>query len=161
ASQLYLGLRNSGWGGLFAYSQADDDTFRNAVPFSALAGILATTTWPFTASDAVSSAFRDSFIGAYGEIPGPIEAATYALVNLLAAAINRPGELQSNLSQLDNIRGVQGLLHPAQLPRGETSNNAAVVQLGEFGAPQVEARFEGNQEISGAQPTQQPGPIAT
>ncbi len=166
ASQLYNGLRNNGWTGLFAYNQAEADGFRNAVPFNQLRDIISTTSWPFTASDEVSKNFRDNFIGAYGQIPNAVAASGYDAITMLAAAINRPGELQTNLAQLDNIRGVQGVLHPAQLARGETGNNAAVVQLGEFGAPQVKARFEDSQRVSLDQPiapsaTLAPAPTAT
>ena len=60
--------------------------------------------------------------------------------------------MQTNLAQLDNIIGVQGMLSPAQLQKGETSNNVAVVQLGEFGAPQVVARFAGSQRLDANAP---------
>lgn len=148
ASQLYNGLRNNGWTGLFAYNQADDPIFRNAVPFQFLRDIISTTTWAFTSADPASTTFRDKFIRGFGQLPGPIEAASYDAINLLSAAINKPGELQSNLAQLDNIAGVQGTLRPAQLVRGETGNNVAVVQSGEFGAPIVLARFAGNERLS-------------
>lgn len=163
AALLYNTLRESGFTGLFAYNQVDNPLFREAVPFDQLRDIVSTTSWPFTASDEASVRFRDSFIRAYGEIPGPIEAAAYDGITLLAAAINRPGELLTNLTQLDNLQGVQGLLHPAQLPRGETNTNAAVVRLGAFGAPEVMARYEGGQKVSVDAPIPTPtaAPTAT
>ncbi len=148
AATLYTTLRESGFTGLFAYNHVDDPIFRQGVPFQQLRDIVSTTTWPFTASDSAGIRFRDNFIRAYGEIPGPIEAAAYDGIILLAAAINLPGELVTNLSQLDNIQGIQGLLRPAQLTRGETNTNAAVVQLGAFGAPEVMARYENGQKVS-------------
>lgn len=148
AATLYNSLRQSGFSGLFAYNQVDDPLFREFVPFDQLRDIISTTTWPFTASDEASLRFRDNFIRAYGEIPDAVAASAYDGISLLAAAIARPGELVSNLSQLDNIQGVQGALRPIQLTRGETSTNAAVVQLGPFGAPEVIARYENGQKVS-------------
>jgi ABC-type branched-subunit amino acid transport system substrate-binding protein len=158
ASTLYNTLRSSGWPGLFAYNQAESNTFRDEIPKEQLNGIISTTTWPFTAPDSASENFLLSYVRTYGEIPGPIEAASYDSVLLLAEAIGRPGELQANLAALDNIIGVQGLLRPAQLSRGETTNYVAVIQLGEFGAPEVLARYAGNQRVDIAQPV---GPIPT
>jgi len=146
AGKLIAGLREAGYTGQFVYNQADDPIFRSSSQ-GEYAGTFAATTWPYTAQDEASILFRDSYIQLYGELPGAIEAASYDSILLLAAAINRPGELQANLAQLDNIEGVQGSLVPAQLQRGETSNNVAVVQVGEFGAPQVIARFAGNERL--------------
>ncbi len=146
AGSLLAGLRSSGYTGQFVYNQADDPAFRNT-PGLDLAGTFSATTWPFTAEDEAAVSFRDSYVQLYGELPGSTEAASYDAIKLLSAAINLPGELQTNLTQLDNVNGVQGSLQPAHLQKGETSNNVAVVQLGEFGAPQVVARFAGNQRL--------------
>lgn len=158
AAALYNSLRQNGWTGTFAYNQVDAAAFRENVPFDQLRGIIATTTWPFTAADAASDDFRDNFIRAYGEVPGALEAASYDAVTLLAAAIGQPGDLLSNLTRLDNIAGVQGALRPARLTRGETGTNAAVVKLGDFGAPEVLARYEGGQKLADVT---QPIPTAT
>jgi ABC-type branched-subunit amino acid transport system substrate-binding protein len=147
AGKLLTSLRDAGYGGIFAYNQVDDVAFRDTALRVNLDGIYATTTWPYTASDEASSIFRDNFVRLFGTLPGPIEAASYDAIGLLAAAINRPGELQTNLAQLNNLEGVQGLLRPAQLQSGETSDNVAVVQLGSLGAAQVVARFGVNQRL--------------
>jgi branched-chain amino acid transport system substrate-binding protein len=152
AGKLLSSLRTSGFKGQFVYNQADDATFQEAAGNNVV-GTIAATTWPFTAEDENGRGFRDKYIQLYGKIPGAIEAASYDSITLLSAAINKPGELQTNLTQLDNINGVQGTLSPAQLQKGETSNNVAVVQLGEFGAPQIVARFAGNQRLETNQPT--------
>ncbi len=157
ASTLYTTLREAGWQGIFAYDQIDDENFRNAVPFEQLSGILSVTTWPFTAVDEASDRFLGNFIRAFGTVPGPVEAATYDSVYVLAQAIGRPGELITNLPQLDNISGVQGLLRPAQLSRGEISNNVAIVQIGGLGAPRVVARYAGGVRL----PDDQPGTAST
>ncbi len=146
AGKLLSDLRAAGFRGQFVYNQADEAAFRTTAGKD-IAGTFASITWPFTAEDENGRAFRDKFIQLYGNIPGPIEASSYDAVTLLGAAINRPGELQTNLTQLDNVVGVQGTLRPAQLPKGETSDNVAVVQYGEFGSPQILARFAGNQRL--------------
>src|SRR5690606_16413462 len=79
----------------------------------------------------------------FGRIPDAIAAAGYDSVNLLAIAIGQPGDLRTNLQRLDNVQGVQGLLRPAALSPGETSNTVAVVRINEYGAPQVAARYAG------------------
>lgn len=144
---LYNDLRTAGFSGLFAYYRADDPQFRGFVPANQLTGVIATTTWPYTAADANSEAFLISFVRFYGQVPDAVAASSYDAVNLLAAAIGLPGELQGNLLSLDNIPGVQGVLSPAQFDRGETTANVAVVQLNAFGAPEVLARYQGSQRL--------------
>lgn len=157
ASTLYTTLRESGWQGTFAYDRIDDENFRSSVPFEQLNGILSVTTWPFAAVDETSDTFLGNFVRAFGTVPGPVEAATYDSIYLLAQAIGRPGELLTNLPQLDNVSGVQGMLRPVQLSRGETSNNVAVVQIGGLGAPRVVARYAGGVRL----PDDQPGTTST
>ncbi len=166
AGKLLSNLRAIGFNGQFIYNQADEAAFQIAAGKD-IVGTFASTTWPFTAEDENGRAFRDRYIQLYGELPGPIEAASYDAITLLSAAINLPGELQANLTQLDNITGIQGTLRPAQLQtnqKNETSSNVAVVQYGEFGAPQILARFEGNQRLDinlPVLPTLQPTVVAS
>jgi uncharacterized protein YgiM (DUF1202 family) len=152
ASRFYNDLRANGYPGLFAYNQALSRDFQNNTPFGLLTAILSTTTWPFTATDEISDRFLDSYVRFFGEVPGPITAASYDAVYLLTEAIRRPGELRANLAQLDEIVGVQGVLNPARLSRGETSDNVAVVQLNAYGAPIVLARFAGDVRLLVDQP---------
>ncbi|MEZ4667471.1 MAG: ABC transporter substrate-binding protein [Anaerolineae bacterium] len=147
AGKFLNSLRDSGYTGLYAYNLVDASDFQDTVRSAYLGGIYATTTWAYTASDEASTTFRDSFIQLYGAIPGSIEAASYDGINLLATAINLPGELQMNLTQLNNIDGVQGLLRPALLQPGETTDNVTVTRLGDYGAAQVIARYSGNQRL--------------
>ncbi|MBI1282295.1 MAG: ABC transporter substrate-binding protein [Anaerolineaceae bacterium] len=146
AGKLLSDLRAAGFQGQFVYNQADNGAFQIAAG-KYIDGTFASITWPFTAEDANGRLFRDKYIQLYGKLPGPIEAASYDSITLLSAAINRPGELQTNLTQLDNVAGVQGTLRPAQLQKGETSDNVAVVQYGEYGSPQILARFAGSQRL--------------
>lgn len=143
ASTLYTTLRQFDWVGLFAYNQINDPNFTSGVPLNQLNGILSVTTWAFTVRDEISDAFLNNFVRTFGYVPGPVEAAAYDSVYVLAAAVGLPGELAANIPTLDNVIGVQGILRPSQLNRGEISNTVAVVQLGPFGAPEVVARYAG------------------
>jgi ABC-type branched-subunit amino acid transport system substrate-binding protein len=152
AGTLYSNLRAGGWQGIFAYNNATDEIFRSVVPFNQLSGILSTTTWSFAATDITSVTFLNAFIRTFGEIPGDLEAAGYDAVKLLAEAVGQPGELLTTIGQLDNLVGVQGALHPAQLSGGETNNNVMVTRLGTYGAPEVLARYEGSRRLPPDQP---------
>lgn len=143
ASALYNTLRESDWTGLFAFDQVEDPTFRDNIPLSNLNGIFSVNTWSFATENAASITFLNNFIRMFGTVPGPVEAASYDSVYLLAEAIAQPGELQANLGQLSEIAGVQGVLSPNRLAPGETSNNVTVMRLGAFGTPQVVARYAG------------------
>lgn len=163
AGQLYGSLRSNNWGGQFAYNDTQTDEFRANVPFSELSGILGVTTWSLGSTDPASNEFLNTYIRTFGALPSPVAAASYDAVYLIAEAIRLPGELTSNLSQINNVQGAQGLLRPAQLIRGEMSDNVMVTQLGAFGAPEVRARFLGSQRITDeevtvvvATPTPQP-----
>ncbi len=148
AAQFYTSLLNAGYRGYFAYNQASDPAFQSAIPAAQLGGIISTTTWPFAASDHASTAFRDNFITLYGAIPGPVEAASYDSVYLLSQAIGLPGDLQNNLTQLHDVRGVQGILDPAGLSRGETSENVSVIRLNAYGGIDILGRYQGPQRIT-------------
>lgn len=167
AGTLYRDLRTAGWQGIFAYNLAGDETFRSIVPFEQISGILSSTTWPYTATDAVSVTFLNAFIRSFGTLPGPIEASSYDAVKLIAEALGQPGSLLTNLQQIDNLQGVQGVLRPSQLSGGEISNNVAVTRLGTFGAPEVLARYAGTTRLPADTPvplpniTPTPAPTAT
>lgn len=155
AGTLYSNLRTDGWQGIFAYNEANDETFRSIVPFNQLSGIISATTWAFTATDITSVTFLNAFVRTFGELPGEIEASSYDAVKLIAEAVGQPGELLASLQQLDNVSGVQGILRPAQLSGGEMSNNVMVTRLGSYGAPEVLARYEGSRRL----PADQPAPL--
>jgi ABC-type branched-subunit amino acid transport system substrate-binding protein len=167
AAALYRDLRTGGFQGLYAYNQAHDPVFQAAIPFEQLTGILSVTTWSFTSVDTVSVAFLNANIRAFGEIPGPIEAAGYDAVLLIEAALAQPGELSDNIANLENIIGVQGLLNPVSLGRGETSTNVEITRLGEFGAPEVLVRYRDGELLPPDEPAPQldvtptPAPTAT
>ncbi|MBZ0301506.1 MAG: ABC transporter substrate-binding protein [Anaerolineae bacterium] len=151
ASELFTLLRQSGWAGRLAYDQANSPDFAPLVPVTLRSGLLSTTSWPYTATDASSDQFLAGYVRMFGLIPDAIAAASYDSVKLLAAAIGQPGDLQTNLRSLDNVQGVQGMLRPAQLSAGETSNNVAVIRINEYGVPQVAARYAGGVKVEGGQ----------
>ncbi|MCA9883735.1 MAG: ABC transporter substrate-binding protein [Anaerolineae bacterium] len=158
ASILYSELRSSGWGGRFAYNQADSTEFRASVPFERLTGVISVTTWSYSSPTRTSERFVLDYIGAYGEIPDPVAAAAYDGIRLLATAIGNPGTLTQNLANLDAVRGVQGELSTSELLVGELSNNVAVTELGAFGAPELIVRYSGNTMVVD---TEDEEPIAT
>jgi branched-chain amino acid transport system substrate-binding protein len=147
AATLYSSLRSQGWTGLFSYDQAFDPTFRTTVPFAELSGVVSVTSWAFTSPDLASSNFLNAFIYAYGEIPNEVDAAAYDSVYMIANALALPGDLRDNIANANPIQGVQGILNDDMLPANELSNNVTIVRLGELGAPEVLARYQGNQRL--------------
>lgn len=148
AADLYLSLRESGWSGTFAYNNANSVEFREAVPRELLEGVYSTTTWSYAYDAVVSVGFVQNYLAAFGSVPGPVEAAAYDGVFLLARAIGEPGSLIDNLADIDNFLGVQGELDPSTLATGELSNNVAITRLGEFGAPAPIVRYAGDERLT-------------
>ncbi len=147
-SELYLQLRAAGWVGVFSYNEAENTTFSQAIPLDLLRGILGTTTWSVSSTDAASDFFTNSFVRGYNHAPGPIDAASYDAINILASAISRPGDLLTNLNTLDAINGVQGILRPADALRNELTNATTVIQLNALGGSQDVARYQGAERLS-------------
>jgi branched-chain amino acid transport system substrate-binding protein len=147
AAELYNQLRESGWTGVFTYNQAQNETFQELIPLRNLVGILGTDTWSTGAADPASQAFIVRYVNATGEAPTSVAAATYDSVQLIALALGEPGTLGTNISGLESIQGVQGVLNPINLARGETSDNVLVLRLNEFGGADVAAKFEGSVRI--------------
>lgn len=147
AGAFYRSLRSGGYGGVFTHPQANTDVFRGEAPPETSAGILSAVTWSPGAADDNSSAFVSAYVRTYGDIPNAVAASAADGIVLIADAIGLPGELRANLLQLQNVSGVQGILSPADLNPGEMSNNSFVVQINEFGAPGVVARFAGAQRL--------------
>ncbi|MBC8099436.1 MAG: ABC transporter substrate-binding protein, partial [Armatimonadetes bacterium] len=147
AADVLVQLRDSGWTGIFAYNQLESSEFRERVPLALLAGVIGATTWSPGGTDAASQIFVVNYVRATGMAPGAVQAAAYDSVRLMSAAISLPGALEANLAALPNTPGVQGVLRPAELARGETSDNAVVVRLGALGGGQVVARFAGSTRL--------------
>lgn len=147
AATLYSSLRSQEWTGVFAYNQAFDPIFHASVPFAELSGIIAVGTWSFNAPDPMSARFLDDFVRTYGELPGEVEAASYDSVKLIADALSQPGDLRENLANAPETAGLQGVLNADELAEGELSNNAVIVRLGELGAPEVLAHYQGSERL--------------
>ncbi|HVU10731.1 MAG TPA: ABC transporter substrate-binding protein [Phototrophicaceae bacterium] len=145
AASLYSGLRTQNWKGLFVYNQALDPAFNGGLTLNQESGVVAATTWPFTALDDSSTTFLNAYIRAYGELPSPIEAASYDAVKLIAQALTQPGSLHDNLVNAQPLQGVQGVLKAQGIAPNDLSNNVAIFKLGDLGAPEVLARYQGNQ----------------
>ncbi|GAB4509332.1 MAG: hypothetical protein OHK0046_04120 [Anaerolineae bacterium] len=145
--EFYTTLRDNGWAGTFAYNDAAEEAFRTYAPPQQMLGVLGTVTWPVSAVSGPSAQFIDSFVTAFAEAPGPIEAASYDAVYLLAEAIGQPGDLRTNLQQLRDVPGVQGTLNPTGLATGETNDTVAVIQLNALGGYDVVARYAATQRI--------------
>jgi ABC-type branched-subunit amino acid transport system substrate-binding protein len=157
ASSFYAGLRNAGYVGIVAYNRALDSGFNDNVSFEELRGILGTTTWAFSSTNPISNAFLNDFVRAYGYVPGPIEAASFDGIYLLAEALSQPGELLTNLAGASGIEAVQGTFNPLEMTRGETIDNTAVYQLDALGGPDIIARYDGTVLMS--TDVEQPGEI--
>ena len=150
AAPFYTQLREGGWVGTLVYDQARNPLFFENVPLSQLSGITSPATWSPAALDIASTGFVLNFVRLFGYAPGPIEAAGYDSINLIAAAIREEGDLEQNLVRVREIPGVQGVLNPMTLTeqRGETSNNVFILELNPFGGARVVARYAGNERLT-------------
>lgn len=168
AAQSYNQLRSAGFAGVVSYSQATDPRFSSIVPTDSLPGMLVATPWSFTSSDAASQQFLWDYASAFGALPDAASAASYDAVGLLAEAYRRPGNLADNIAALRRFDGVQGVLSPGALSRGETSANVMIAEINEFGTANAVASYRGTTlnaairtSAATATPTAQPSPTAS
>lgn len=161
AREFYTQLRDAGWFGIFAYHEAENPLFRDFVPLDELRGIYSTTTWPLASMAETSNSFLNAYVRAFGRAPGPVDAAAYDAIQLIAAAIRMPNELSRNLATLMDVDGVQGALNPGSLTRGETGTNVAVVQLNSLGGPDIAARYDGLMRLTDETEVVEAGPTLT
>lgn len=165
-SQLYIALLASGWEGIFVYNRASSAAFRASIPQETLAGIISATTWSFAATDQKSEQFALHYLRAFSLVPGEIEAAAYDAVYILATAIGEPGDLVTNLTNIRDLSGVQGILGKDTLLRGELADTVFITQVGVLGGQEVLARFAGGERLTEdieviEVPTATPQPTAT
>jgi branched-chain amino acid transport system substrate-binding protein len=156
-AELYTELRKNDWPGGFIYGHAASTTFRELVPENLLEGVIGVNTWSYSFEDERSETFLHSYINLFGKLPDDLAAASYDGIYLLREAISKPGSLQTNLLAIQNYQGVQGLLASRNLSPGETSDNVAVIRLGEYGAPVAVARYTGGTRVTPVS-TQEPVP---
>ncbi len=79
--------------------------------------------------------------------PDAIQAASYDSVNLIAKALAQPGNLHDNLTAMMATQASRACCEPPNWHPGTLSNNTAIVRVGELGAPEVLARYQGNQRL--------------
>lgn len=164
-AEVVSGLRAGGFNGIIAFSRAEEEAFRNLVTLENLEGVLTTTTWSAASDDELSAAFVLDYVRTFNAVPDEFAAAGYDAVQLIAEGLSRPGELVDNLSSLEAIQGVQGLLTPSRLTRGETGDNVQVIEINGFGGSRLVARYFNEQRVENdavliiATPT--PAPTAT
>jgi len=165
AAEIVSGLRAGGFNGIIAVNRAEEAAFRALVALENLEGILTTTTWSAASDDERSTAFVLEYVRTFNAVPDELAAAGYDAMQLIAEGLSRPGELAGNLSALDAVQGVQGLLTPSRLTRGETSDNVQVIEINGFGGSRLAARYFNQQRVEDeaqlviATPT--PAPTAT
>lgn len=164
AASLLVGLRSAGWTGDFVYNRALSEAFRALVPASILPNLIAANSWSYALQDSASARFVLDYVQAVGSVPNEHAAAGYDAIYLLARAIEQPDDLLSNLLRIRDFEGVQGILSPAALNRGEMSNNVSVLRVGRLGGQRLMARYAGDVRLPDdaivVQPSQ-PAPTAT
>lgn len=148
AAQVYSRLSSADYEGVVSYRQATNPGFLNFVPSDQLPGIISATNWSFTSVDANSRQFVLDYLAAFGAVPDSSSAASYDAVGLIAEAFRGPGRLSESLAAIREFAGVQGILTPHSLSRGETSSNVAITRLNEYGIANVVVRLQANESIS-------------
>ena len=151
-SELYRQLINIGWRGIIIYNQAQSDEFQQDFSLRNLAGILGVNTWSFASQNTRSQQFVLDYVQTFADIPDELSAASYDAIYMLAEAIKLPGDLRTNLTDLQNLSIVQGLLDPINLRSGETSTNVVITEITDTGAPEVVAQYRNEAQIEPSEP---------
>src|SRR5690606_7294530 len=73
-AELFTGLRENDWAGRFIYNRANSAEFRENIQESLLEGVIGASTWSYTYGDEASQRFTFSYIRAFGEVPGALDA---------------------------------------------------------------------------------------
>lgn len=141
AAQALVQIRDFGYAGERVYSQAREPSFAERLPPDLLPGIISYSTWSASLEDSASQHFTLAYARAFGRLPDALAAASYDALRLIAAATAQGGSVFAALAATSSFAGVQGELNPAGLLPGETSNNAVVTRLNEYGAANVIARY--------------------
>lgn len=143
AAALHNALRAAGYAGYFAYRQADDPGFKQAVPVDQLRGVISTSSWSVASDDGASNAFALDYIQTFEAVPDDVAAASYDAMGLIASAIGQGGDFASTLAGLNHVDGVQGLLRAPELGAHEISDNTRILTYNPFGGPEVVAHYAG------------------
>ena len=144
AAQSVNLIRAAGYSGPLAYNLAAEADFRQFVPPRYLNGIISAVPWSYAIKAGESQRFALAFTREFGGLPSSESVAAYDAVGMVAGSLRSTLPLAETLAQLRAYKGVQGALSPGALTNGETSQNVAITQLNEHGAPVVAARYDGD-----------------
>lgn len=147
AAQAAVQLRDAGYAGELVYGRAQEPDFVERVPAEWLPGIVSLSTWSYTLEDAASREFTLAYARAFGRLPDAVGAASYDAIRMIAAAAGQAGDVFSVLSATSSLIGVQGVLNPAGLSPGETSDNVVITRMNEYGTANVVARYPDDIDI--------------
>lgn len=164
AAEVYNELRAQGWAGILAYNNSWAPGFLENVPEVQRGGILGATSWTYGSLIARSERFTLDFLREYGDAATPVEASAYDGIYLIAQAIGSPGQLRTNLLELEGLAGAQGLFTPATLSGGETIDTVYVYETTQEGGQMALAQYVGGVRQSSEEipaPTTEPQIIAT
>src|SRR5579871_6416652 len=138
AASLLQSLRSSGYSGAFAYPDAADREFIQALPPTLQAGILGASSWVYSSPTSESHDFVDSYVSLFGDVPTARSAAAYDSADALILAISRngtkPDALRRGLLAFPKTPSIQGSYNPS-LGNNELSADVTVFTTGDFGAP--------------------------
>lgn len=168
AVSLLQSLRSSGYSGAFAFPEAADREFVQALPPNLQAGIVGVSSWVYSSPTSVSQDFVDSYVSLFGDVPTARSAAAYDSAGALILAISKsgiqPDALRRGLLAFPKTPSIQGDYNPA-LGSNELSADVTVFTTGDFGAPVPEAQYDETGRITlsvpTATPTATPTPVPT
>ena len=145
-------LRDNGWTGRFAYRHAEEAARAGVIPDALASSMLGVTNWSYAYTTRASRVFLQDYLTTFGEVPGPLAAATYDGMWSLRAAIISAGTdsaaVRSALSSASSLALVQGSLRPAEFGNGDIVRMAMVYELGSGGGPTVVAVFDNTSRTS-------------
>jgi uncharacterized protein YgiM (DUF1202 family) len=144
AAALHNALRAAGYAGYFAFNQAEDPAFSQAIPVDQRRGVISSASWSVASDDTSSNAFVLDYVSTFKALPDAVAVTSYDAMLMIATAISQGGEFATTLANLNNIEGVQGILRSSELEGREISNNTVILTYNQFGGPEVIAHYAGD-----------------
>lgn len=152
AATMLSVLRKRGWQGTFAYRHAAEAAQAGILTTDLADGVLGVTSWSYAYPGEATRIFLDDYVTAFGEVPGPLSAATYDAVWYLRSVMQNAGiapeEVRAGLEEGAPMALVGGELRPGELGTGGLLEIAMVYELGPGGGPNVVARFSGDERLA-------------
>lgn len=146
AVTLLRKLRAAGWQGIFAYGRADEIGRSGLLPADVMAGVIGTTSWSYAYTDLGSRNFLNDYIVAFGQLPGPLAAASYDAVWMLRETLGqagiKPADLRAAILAFGPKSIVGGALNPVAYANGDLNHTVMVYRLGTYGGVEVVALFD-------------------